>query len=333
MRVRVLLGILLIFTFRATAFGQGVVQVTNGDRITGNVSKLERGELAFSTTAAGTIDITWSEVVRLTSMQMLDVELRSGMRYTGPIDSPADGQLVVQTASGPTMPIALSEILRITEVGATFLERTTGEIDFGLSVRPSTTTYNFDGSATNRTRRYQTDLLINSYFTRQDEAADNARNKIRLEVRRYFTDRWFTVGIGEWHQDDELDLDWRLMIGGGVGRTLIESVDTLLRLEGGVDYDAENFTELDETDHSAEVFGAVHWDWWLTGPTKALVDARTEISLDRPRFRLEFDAKLRRDLFWDLYWSVNVFDDYDSDPPGDRSHSAFGMAIGLGWSF
>ena len=79
-----------------------VVKVENGDQITGDVERLERGELSFSTAAAGTIDITWSQVVTLSSKQILDVDTSSGMRYTGTISSPADGQLVVQTATGPT---------------------------------------------------------------------------------------------------------------------------------------------------------------------------------------------------------------------------------------
>jgi hypothetical protein len=331
--VRVVLGILLIFTFRATAFGQSVVQVTNGDRMAGDVSKLERGELAFRTSAAGTIDIEWSQVTRLTSMQMLDVELRSGMRYTGTISSPADRELVVQTASGPTMPIPLADVVRIREFQATVLERTTGSADFGLTLTNRTTTYTFAGEANNRTRSYETDLTFDSFLSQQDEADTETRNNARLRVRRLLSNRWFAMAFVGGLQDDDLELDWRLVIGGGVGRFLVERPEMILAVEGGVDYDGEGFTGADETEHSAEAFGDIEWDFSPAGPIAASFEAATEVSLSRKRLRLQLDATVRREMFWDLYWRVNAFEDFDSDPPDDRPQSSFGLAIGVGWSF
>jgi hypothetical protein len=42
---------------------------------------------------------------------------------------------------------------------------------------------------------------------------------------------------------------------------------------------------------------------------------------------------VHRDMFWNLYWSVNVFGDTDSDPPDDRPTHSFGLSFGFGWSF
>ena len=327
------LAISLLAGVHSTAFAQDVVQVKNGDRITGDVEELERGELSFTTAAAGTIDITWSEVVRLSSTRMLDIELSSGMRYTGTVSSPADGQLVVQTASGPTTPIPLSDIAHIHVVGATFFERTSGEVDFGLTWTNSSTTYTLDGSAANRTRSYKTELKVESWLSDQEDGVTKTRNNIELDFRRLLSRRWYATGMLHFQQDDELELDWRTVIGGGVGRWLIDSSATELSVEGGLNYNGESYASAVGTDHSAEVFGGVDWSWSPTGPTEASVDARTEVSLERKRIRLEFEGKLRRDIFWNLYWSVRAFDDFDSDPPEDRHRSAFGLAIGVGWSF
>ncbi|HEY7189198.1 MAG TPA: DUF481 domain-containing protein [Vicinamibacterales bacterium] len=332
MPVIAVLAIAVVGGLHSTAFAQDVVQVKNGDRIKGDVVELERGDLEFSTVAAGTIEITWSEVVRLSSIQMLDIELSSGMRYTGTVSSPEDGQLVIQTASGPTMPIPLSDIAHIRVVGATFFERTTGEVDFGLTWTKSSTTYSFDGSATNRTRSYETELTIDSWLSDQDDGVTEKRNNIELDFRRLLSRRWYAMGMGHFQQDDELELDWRTVIGGGAGRWLIDTGSTELSVEGGLDYNSERYTSADDTDHSAEVFGGVDW-LWTRAPTEVDADARIELSLDRSRVRLEFEGKVRRDIFRDLYWSVRAFDDFDSDPPADRPRSTFGLAIGVGWSF
>jgi len=110
-------------------------------------------------------------------------------------------------------------------------------------------------------------------------------------------------------------------------------LETLFLAEGGIDYNAENFTGADETDRSAEIFGEVIWEWAPSGPTEANATAKTEISLDRARVRLGLDAHLRRDMFWNLYWSVHAFDDADSNPPDDRPTNSFGLSFGFGWSF
>jgi hypothetical protein len=335
MTARALLIIMAIAYCRMTAFAQGmdVVKVKNGDQFTGDVEKLERGDLAFATAAAGTIDINWNQVVTISSKQILDVDTASGMRYTGTISSPADGQLVVQTATGPTMPMPLSDIVRITTVGETFLARTTGSVDFGLALTNSTTSYSLNGEAKNRTRSYHTDLTVESLLSQQDQGTTDTRHDVTFEVRRLFVNRWFIVGMVQGQQDDDLELDWRTELGGGAGRILIESRETLFLAEGGIDYNAENFTGADETAHSAEVFGEVDWEWSPSGPTEATVTAKTEISLDRARVRLDLDAHVHRDMFWNLYWSVNVFGDTDSDPPDDRPTHSFGLSFGFGWSF
>ena len=170
-------------------------------------------------------------------------------------------------------------------------------------------------------------------LSQQDERATDTRNDVTLEVRRLFVNRWFIVGLLEGQQDDDLELDWRTEVGGGAGRILVESPDTLLLAEGGIDYNAENYSVADDTDRSAEVFGEVVWEWSPSGPAAASVTAKTEISLDRARVRLGLDAHLRRDMFWNLYWSVHVFDDADSDPPEDGPTNSFGLSFGLGWSF
>ena len=222
------------------------------------------------------------------------------MRYTGTISSPADGQLVVQTATGPTMPMPLSDIVRIKSVGETFFERTSGSLDFGLTLTNDRTSYALYGEAKNRTRSYHTDLGVESLRTKQDEGTSNARNDVILEARRLFVNRWFIVALFQGQQDDELELDWRTELGGGAGRILIESSETLLLAEGGVDYNAENYAGVDETDRSAEVFGEVNWEWSPTGPSQASITGKTEVSLDRARVRLDLDAQLRRDVFWNL---------------------------------
>ena len=330
--------LILLLTVAAPAIVQSqpadVVQVKNGDRITGTVSGLDRGELSFSTDAAGTIAITWTEVVTLTSMANLDVELSSGERHSGTISSPSDGRLIVQTASGPTPALDMSSVIRMTPISASVRARTTGSVDFGatLTTARDAGAYTLDATVENRTRSTETEVAFNSWLQKQDDAATLTRHDLELEVRRLLPRRWFAVAKFALQEDDELDLDWRVVAGGGIGRKLIQTNEMLLTAEGGLDYDGESYGQEAGSDHSAELFAGVDWDHFGSAWETRVV-ATTFIGLARTRARLELDAQLRRDLFWNMYWSMNMFESFDSDPPGDREGSNLGVSFTLGWSF
>ena len=123
------LSTLLFIALHAPVHAQGtdIVEVASGDRMTGTVSGLERGRLAFNTPAASPFSISWAQVVTLTSTQTLDVELASGERFIGTIASPSRRSLVgKKTATGPSRPLDFDEIVRIASVASGFLDRTSG---------------------------------------------------------------------------------------------------------------------------------------------------------------------------------------------------------------
>lgn len=322
------------------------VEVASGDRITGSVSRLERGRLAFRTASAGpghqrfagTISIVWAEVVSLTCSQHLDVELASGERFAGSISSPSPGRLVVQTASGPTRPIPVAEFVWIAPIEAGFRGRTVGSVDLGVSYSSAegARTYTLRTEASYRSpgHAYEAQFAFYSWLSARDETETLTRNDFLFDVRRTLQGRWFAVAKFETQQDGPLQLDVRILAGGGVGRVLVQSNRTRLYLQGGLDYDAERYESAQSFDHSAEVFAGVDWDWFESGgAVEAAVAATTFIGLERPRARLELDATIRRDVFWRMYWALSVHEGFDSDPPADRPRSNLGMALSLGWSF
>lgn len=329
----------------AVAQSGDVVEVTSGDRLTGDVAGLERGVLSFRTAAApgrqrfaGTIAILWSEVVRLTSIQTLDIELVTGERLTGTISSPAPGQLVVQTPTGPPPPIAVEQFVWMAPLESGFRGRTSGTIDVGLSYTNAQDawvyTLNLDALHRSPTHAYETEVVFNSTLTTQSGAERQTRNDLLFDVHRRLPRRWYTTGLFEVQEDAALELDLRLVVGGGVGLTVVRSNAIELSVQGGVDYAAERYASVSQFDHSAELFAGASWDWFATGdPVEGALMARTYFSLARQRARAEIDGSVRRDLRWSLYWAANVLVSADSDPPGDRPRNDVSVSFALGWAF
>jgi hypothetical protein len=346
---RAVVLVLLTLGHPAAAHAQStdVVEVANGDRITGDVRRLQHGRLSFGTAAAaapgaqrwaGNISIVWAEVTRLASTKNLDIELATGERLTGSISSPAAGGLVVQTAAGPSRPIAMREIVYIVPIEAGFRARTTGSIDFGMNVTNAATarSYTLAAAAVHRsaTHIYETEASFDSWLSARDDAERLTRNQLALDVRRRLGARWSALAKFALQQDEPLELDVRLVVGGGLRRMLLHTNRTLVAVEGGLDYDGEEYDGTGSFSHSVEVFGGTSWNWFAPGhSTEATVDATVFVSLERQRMRLELDSTLRRDLLSSMYWALSILENFDSDPPGDRPRSDLGLSVSLGWVF
>src|SRR5262245_65075384 len=87
----------LTLSNRVYAVQADTLVLSSGNRVTGSVSGLSRGELSFDIDGAGEVAIDWKNVESLESSRKLDVDLRSGERVSGTIRSPQPGQLEVRT--------------------------------------------------------------------------------------------------------------------------------------------------------------------------------------------------------------------------------------------
>ena len=67
----------------------------NGDRLTGEIKSLKRGQLNLNTEATGTIGIEWDKISNVISNQQIQVETSNGTRYFGTLASSDKGSSIV----------------------------------------------------------------------------------------------------------------------------------------------------------------------------------------------------------------------------------------------
>ena len=60
-----------------------VVELSSGDRVTGEIKGLDRSQLTVRTNDVGTVQIRWQRVVRLNSHRTLEIVLPDGRRLDG----------------------------------------------------------------------------------------------------------------------------------------------------------------------------------------------------------------------------------------------------------
>jgi hypothetical protein len=311
------------------------VTLKNGDHITGSVRGLDRGTLRFGAAEGGSMEIPWGNVAQIKSSVRFEVELASGKRYYGTIASTGD-HLEVKGAAAPVV-LERKDVIRMTAIAGTFRQRTSVSLDFGFSlVSPPdpTTTYTLDAELLNRTHSFLTEATLNSLTARNEGNISEIRNFFDLNTRRILARRWFLIGQFEAQNDKDLNLDVRLLAGGGLGRTLAQSHENEFSAFGGFDYNRERYSDPHDLNNSAEALAGMDWKWFPSHSADLDTTAETFISLQRPRVRLEFNSELTDFVFRKLYWGLNVFESFDSDPPGNtHKESNFGTSITIGWKF
>jgi hypothetical protein len=312
-----------------------IIELRNGDRITCEIRKLERGKLTVKTDGIGTIAIEWDDVERVTSKAIYDVELMSGVRAFGSLERGDSDTVIVNTASGPER-LTLATIVRISPVGGTLWSRMDGSIDTGFSFTQANvqTQWSFNADVSYRSRNWLSALDVDSLLTELEDSDGQVRNTLSLRSQRFLTARWSALGFAQFQQNEELSLDLRSVIGAGADRILAQSNRTVLAAIAGVAMTNEQYAGA-EGEMIAEAVAGMTWQWFTFDGRSTTLDnsVLSFFAMNRSRLRLEVNSSFKSDIVGDLYWSVNVFESYNSDPPADEKSSDFGVSATVGWSF
>ncbi|HLS82850.1 MAG TPA: DUF481 domain-containing protein [Steroidobacter sp.] len=332
----------LLGAVSASAAADDIVVLNSGNRMSGSIVALSRGELTFSVEGArarprpgaGRIDIDWQNVAELRSEDTFYVWLASGERHIGSLAA-TNGRMVVHTPEGPRE-VALLEVVEIEPASAAdFAGRLSGSIDVGFEFLSANDEidWTLNAEAQHRTTNYRTTASINSLLRRRDGTTAHRRNRLKLDSRRLLDNRWFAQAMSIAEEDRELDLDSRFLLGASYGRTFVRSQRMEFAAFAGVNADRERFRG-HRADTLFEAHAGVDWEWFeLAADTSIALDAITYFAPDQPRLRVDLEAALRHDISDDYYLSLYVFESYNSDPPEALEKSDLGVALTFGRSF
>src|SRR5262245_27387743 len=131
-----LLACLITLSLSAPAQAQGrtdVVTLANGDHITGEVVRLERGRLEFKTDDAGTLYLEWDKLASVVANRLVEVVTEDGRRFLGTLAQARDRSLGVVESEGVVTPVSMSDVALIRQIGRSFWDKLDGSIDAGYN--------------------------------------------------------------------------------------------------------------------------------------------------------------------------------------------------------
>jgi len=329
------------------------VTVRSGNRVVGEITGLQRGQLEFSTDEMGTVYVKWPEVVTVRTDKMFEIQLGDGTVYFGSLGSGEQESVVVTTDSG-TVVLPTQSIVSLARLKPTFWRALDGSLNLGFDFtqQDASTDLNVNGNVRYASRMdvddaqtslglvagkfNMTKLVFNATFSRQDDTNDIERYSATLSNLRQLEDNWFwLIGLAG-NRNSQLSLDFRGTVAGGVGRYFVRSNKLDLGLWIGPAYSREQFTG-ESPDNSIPLILAADAEYFTWGALDTNVSSQlsvTPILNQWGRWRLNFSLTASREVVSNIYVNVGVTEAYDSEPTAaDANKNDFSFTTSFGWSF
>jgi hypothetical protein len=318
---------------------EDVVVLKNGDRIIGEIKKLVGGDLHIDPDYAESIFvIDWAEVERIEGKEHYVLQTSRGQRFSGSFKTDPDHpeNILVAEDTGEQVSVPASEVVAIETVESDFLGRLGIDVSFGYSFTKANDTQqlNLRSVANYRADNWLTQANFDALWNATDTAPNTRRTSFGGSYARFVTDRWIVLGLTNFLQSDEQNLDLRTSVFGGAGRYLVRSNRLYLALVGGAGWTNELYQDPDiPRTNSAEALGAVQLDAFDIGDVSFRSTFRIYPNLSNwGRVRFDFDADMKWEIVSDLFFNVGYFHNFDSDPPSG-SKNDFGITTSVGWTF
>jgi len=315
-----------------------VVTLGNGDRITGEIIRLERGRLEFKTDDAGTLYLEWDKLTSLIANRLVEVVTSDGRRFLGTLGRTADRSISI-IAPGEVASFPMMEVTMITPIGKSFWNRLDGSIDAGFSYTRSSGVAQLNLNSDTVFRRPASESRLTASLTqteKNDGSSGDDRGTLELSYFKYRWLRWYVSGAGRFESNESLGIELRSQAGFTVGPRLVNSNRAQLVLGAGVAVNNEDGVDVEST-QNVEGILMFRTAYFTYDRPKTTLDIKLQYypSLsDFGRQRVQFDASVKRELWKDFFVSLNVYNSFDSRPPNPTAETNdFGVVFSLGWSY
>jgi hypothetical protein len=320
-----------------------VVILKNGDRITGEIKGLQRGELKFKASyMAEAVRLDWARVERLESKDRYQIFLTSGQLFTDSLTlTRSRGEATPNFKIGnqqDAVVVNQMDVVRIAPVESRFWSQLEGSIDFGFSFTSGNDNYDTSlvASATYRRGDHSMTARIDSVFSGQREGSSTARNEFTFDYRRRISPAWYVGGLFDLLRSDQQSLDLRTTVGALAGRNIKQTEQTRLSVFGGLAGTREKYSVNTAKPLSTNADAMAGLDFATFRFSTTDISSRFIFypSLTTPgRTRMQATSDMRIKIAKDLYWGFHVYENFDSKPPVRADKNDLGISTSIGWKF
>lgn len=327
-------SLLFIFLALPAAALADRLVMTNGDVITGTISKISDGDVYIEPSYADEFAVSLSEVASIENDKILEIELKDGSEVAGQFaGTGADGEQVMLIDGSP-MSVSVANLAEAQEP-AEWYDRVS-HVELNTTVNSGNTdSRNALIFADTRLKlgdhRHMGDITI-----RRDETDGESTKKqdlFRYEYNWMFNEPWYTGVTGTYERDPIRDLDHRYSIAAIVGRDLIDNAHSFLTFSVGAGYSEEKIAGEAESGAVA-IWRLIYEHDFLHGDLSFFHnDTITYQLYDVNNTILKTNTGFRYDIIDDVYASLSLRYDYETDPAAGAENDDTTLVIGVGAEF
>jgi putative salt-induced outer membrane protein len=320
-----------------------VIELANGDRISGTVVELKGGTLVMQVGDKGKVTVPWKEVTSIEMATPQRIKLASGdVVEQATFVRQDDGVFVSAPALAGQRPVAPADIAGIAVPERPPWEGFASVLAAGTSGNSETLVL---GARANLLRDTEDDRL--EFYGRgdfgQQEDPDTGEDETTVQKATggvnydyFFLEPWFVGAFTQFDHDFLQDLVLRTRIGAGPGYRFIKTEDMELLGRAGIAYVNENYRDSSDTEDRSFVaaFLSERYRWTLS-ETQRLIQG-LDITPNLEDFGdtlFHFDIAFQQDVAKGIFLDVSFADDYDTEPAEGRKKNDMTYGVGLGYRF
>lgn len=335
--------VLILCCLPAEAKRHDVVVMKNGDRITGEIKKLQDGLLYIEPEYVSTaFPVDWSQVATIQSTAGYQVFLKDGERAAGTIEKmsvaeAAGADFKIRTGDGEVSAPA-ADVVNIESKQKTFFDQLTGSIDLGYNFTSGNDQTQVSSAANAKylSTKWSAGVAVSSSFSGQSGASKTNLWELSNFGERYLGRNSSLVAITDFLHSSQQQLNLRTTFGGGYGHYWARTNQTRFRGLFGTVYAHEQFESItgSPTQQNIEGLFGIEFDTfrfsrYSLSSEFSLFPGLSDIGRVRSSTKTTFSLKLPNNFHTDF----SFWDNFDSHPPINAKKNELGISNSLGWTF
>jgi putative salt-induced outer membrane protein YdiY len=314
------------------------VHLVNGDRLTGEIARMEKQLLLLKTTYAGDVQLKWQEVVGITSDRELTFRLKNDEVWIGRAMCPVKGRVQIEAERiGESAEFSLDEVDAINPSPPPPAVTYKGNIAGGGNIsRGNTreTSANASAGFEARSKRHRL-TLAGKYNYGETDSEITTRNALgRIKYDFFLKKSLYTYAHGRFERDDFQDINLRSTMGLGLGYQILDTKRVTLFAEAGVSYFNVDFMGARDTDYAAARESMGFTVDILPKRIKFFHLHELYYSLDESKtYYLSSEQGFRLLLFRNFFAQFQVDFDYNSKPAPGKEKADISYIGSLGYEF
>ena len=328
----VALGLLL--SVAGSAHGEGdVVEMKNGDRISGTIVKMQDEKLVLTTPYVKEVAVDWKEVASVRTDRPHLVRLGSGEFVTVRFAPRPDGVYLESKDLEGTHPVALDQIVTIDIPPGAQWSGT-------MAVLLNGTHGNTENAALGGGAEVIRETDADRFRVGVRSAYESQSNKMTVQntlgwanYDYFFGEHWMARGFGRLEHDRFKDLVLRTTVGGGPGYRFIHTKKLYLATYVGLAYVDENFRVAEDRSFVSAALGdEFRWKISDTQSFYQTLDIYPSLE-DTSDVITDATVGFRQGLGKHLFLDVGLVDEYDTKPAPGRVKNDLKYLGQLGYQF